>query len=204
MENTEQEEKKVQTEAEQAQQSESEQTQQAETEQMDADSKKSRKCKKQKKEDDAKDKELEELKAQVEEQKDRYLRLSAEFDNYRKRTLKERSDLLKTASGDTLSGMLPVLDDLERAMASMEKANDVAAVLEGVKLIYAKLQEFLKNKGVVEIDAKNQVFDTDLHEALTKIPAPSEDMKGKVVDVIQKGYKIEGKVIRYAKVVVGE
>ena len=89
-------------------------------------------------------------------------------------------------------------------MASMEKATDVSAVLEGVKLIYSKLQEFLKNKGDVEIDAMNQVFDTDLHEALTKIPAPTEDLKGKVVDVIQKGYKIEGKVIRYAKVVVGE
>ncbi len=196
MENTEQQEKDVKVDAEQMQQPESEQ--------VETDSKKSKKCKKQKKEDDAKDKELEELKAQAEEQKDRYLRLSAEFDNYRKRTLKERSDLLKTASGDTLSGMLPVLDDLERAMASMEKATDVSAVLEGVKLIYSKLQEFLKNKGVVEIDAMNQVFDTDLHEALTKIPAPSEDMKGKVVDVIQKGYKIEGKVIRYAKVVVGE
>lgn len=196
MENTEQEEKKVQTEEKQAQASESEQ--------IEADSKKTKKCKKQKKEDDAKDKELEELKAQVEEHKDRYLRLSAEFDNYRKRTLKERSDLLKTASGDTLSGMLPVLDDLERAMASMEKATDVSAVLEGVKLIYSKLQDFLKNKGVVEIDAMNQVFDTDLHEALTKIPAPTEELKGKVVDVIQKGYKIEGKVIRYAKVVVGE
>lgn len=196
MENTEQEEKKVQPEEKQAQASESEQ--------IEADSKKTKKCKKQKKEDDAKDKELEELKAQVEEHKDRYLRLSAEFDNYRKRTLKERSDLLKTASGDTLSGMLPVLDDLERAMASMEKATDVSAVLEGVKLIYSKLQDFLKNKGVVEIDAMNQVFDTDLHEALTKIPAPTEELKGKVVDVIQKGYKIEGKVIRYAKVVVGE
>lgn len=196
MENTEQQEKDVKIDAEQ--------TQQPESEQAETDSKKAKKCRKQKKEDEAKDKELEELKAQAEEQKDRYLRLSAEFDNYRKRTLKERSDLLKTASGDTLSGMLPVLDDLERAMASMQKATDVSAVLEGVKLIYSKLQEFLKNKGVVEIDAMNQVFDTDLHEALTKIPAPSEDMKGKVVDVIQKGYKIEGKVIRYAKVVVGE
>lgn len=196
MENTEQQEKEVKVDAGQ--------TQQPESEQVETDSKKSKKCRKQKKEDEAKDKEIEELKAQAEEQKDRYLRLSAEFDNYRKRTLKERSDLLKTASGDTLSGMLPVLDDLERAMASMEKATDVSAVLEGVKLIYSKLQEFLKNKGVVEIDAMNQVFDTDLHEALTKIPAPTEDLKGKVVDVIQKGYKIEGKVIRYAKVVVGE
>ncbi|MBR5957512.1 MAG: nucleotide exchange factor GrpE [Salinivirgaceae bacterium] len=181
-----------------------EQTQPTENEEVENDSKKSKKNRKQRKEDEAREKEIEELKAQVEEQKDRYLRLSAEFDNYRKRTLKERSDMLKTVNGDTLSGMLPVLDDLERAMQSMEKATDVAAVREGVVLIYSKLQEFLKNKGVVEIDAMNQVFDTDLHEAITKIPAPSEDLKGKVVDVIQKGYKIDTKVIRYAKVVVGE
>ena len=196
MENTEQEDKEVKVEGEPVAQ--------PETEEADNDSKKSKKSRKQRKEDETKDKEIEELKAQVEEQKDRYLRLSAEFDNYRKRTLKERSDMLKTVNGDTLSGMLPVLDDLERAMQSMEKATDVAAVREGVVLIYSKLQEFLKNKGVVEIDAMNQVFDTDLHEAITKIPAPSEDLKGKVVDVIQKGYKIDTKVIRYAKVVVGE
>ena len=196
MKNTEQEEKEVKVEGET--------NVQPETDDSDNDSKKSKKSRKQRKEDEAKDKEIEELKAQVEEQKDRYLRLSAEFDNYRKRTLKERSDMLKTANGDTLSGMLPVLDDLERAMQSMEKATDVAAVREGVVLIYNKLQEFLKNKGIVEIDAMNQVFDTDLHEAITKIPAPTEDLKGKVVDVIQKGYKIDTKVIRYAKVVVGE
>ena len=180
------------------------QTQPTENEEVENDSKKSKKNRKQRKEDEAREKEIEELKAQVEEQKDRYLRLSAEFDNYRKRTLKERSDMLKTVNGDTLSGMLPVLDDLERAMQSMEKATDVAAVREGVVLIYNKIQEFLKNKGIVEIDAMNQVFDTDLHEAITKIPAPTEDLKGKVVDVIQKGYKIDTKVIRYAKVVVGE
>lgn len=196
MENTEQEEKEVKVEGEPVAQ--------PETDEADNDSKKSKKSRRQRREDEAKDKEIEELKAQVEEQKDRYLRLSAEFDNYRKRTLKERSDMLKTVNGDTLSGMLPVLDDLERAMQSMEKATDVAAVREGVVLIYNKLQEFLKNKGIVEIDAMNQVFDTDLHEAITKIPAPSEDLKGKVVDVIQKGYKIDTKVIRYAKVVVGE
>ena len=181
-----------------------EQTQPTENEEVESDGKKSRKNRKQRKEDEAREKEIEELKAQLEEQKDRYLRLSAEFDNYRKRTLKERSDMLKTVNGDTLSGMLPVLDDLERAMQSMQKATDVDAVREGVVLIYNKIQEFLKNKGIVEIDAMNQVFDTDLHEAITKIPAPTEDLKGKVVDVIQKGYKIDTKVIRYAKVVVGE
>lgn len=199
MENTEQkqEQKDVQIDNEN-------QTENQANEQLKDDSKKSKKNKKSKNDDEAKDKEIEALKAQIAEQNDRYLRLSAEFDNYRKRTLKERAELLKTANGDTLSAMLPVLDDLERAMQSMEKATDVAAVYEGVVLIYNKLQEFMKNKGITEIDAMNQVFDTDLHEAITKIPAPTEDLKGKVVDVIQKGYKIEGKVIRYAKVVVGE
>ena len=200
MENTEQNTEQVENEVK----VDVEQSQPTENEEVESDGKKSRKNRKQRKEDEAREKEIEELKAQVEEQKDRYLRLSAEFDNYRKRTLKERSDMLKTVNGDTLSGMLPVLDDLERAMQSMQKATDVDAVREGVVLIYNKLQEFLKNKGIVEIDAMNQVFDTDLHEAITKIPAPTEDLKGKVVDVIQKGYKIDTKVIRYAKVVVGE
>ena len=200
MENTEQNTEQV----ENAVKVDVEQSQPTENEEVESDGKKSRKNRKQRKEDEAREKEIEELKAQLEEQKDRYLRLSAEFDNYRKRTLKERSDMLKTVNGDTLSGMLPVLDDLERAMQSMQKATDVDAVREGVVLIYNKIQEFLKNKGIVEIDAMNQVFDTDLHEAITKIPAPTEDLKGKVVDVIQKGYKIDTKVIRYAKVVVGE
>ncbi len=200
MENTEQNTEQVENEVK----VDVEQSQPTENEEVESDGKKSRKNRKQRKEDEAREKEIGELKAQVEEQKDRYLRLSAEFDNYRKRTLKERSDMLKTVNGDTLSGMLPVLDDLERAMQSMQKATDVDAVREGVVLIYNKIQEFLKNKGIVEIDAMNQVFDTDLHEAITKIPAPTEDLKGKVVDVIQKGYKIDTKVIRYAKVVVGE
>ena len=200
MENTEQNTEQVENEVK----VDIEQSQPTENEEVESDGKKSRKNRKQRKEDEAREKEIEELKAQLEEQKDRYLRLSAEFDNYRKRTLKERSDMLKTVNGDTLSGMLPVLDDLERAMQSMQKATDVDAVREGVVLIYNKIQEFLKNKGIVEIDAMNQVFDTDLHEAITKIPAPTEDLKGKVVDVIQKGYKIDTKVIRYAKVVVGE
>lgn len=200
MENTEQNTEQVESEVK----VDVEQSQPTENEEVESDGKKSRKNRKQRKEDEAREKEIEELKAQLEEQKDRYLRLSAEFDNYRKRTLKERSDMLKTVNGDTLSGMLPVLDDLERAMQSMQKATDVDAVREGVVLIYNKIQEFLKNKGIVEIDAMNQVFDTDLHEAITKIPAPTEDLKGKVVDVIQKGYKIDTKVIRYAKVVVGE
>ncbi len=151
-----------------------------------------------------KNKELEEIRYKMSDINDKYLRLSAEFDNYRKRTLKEKTDLIKTAGGDVLADVLPVMDDFERALQSMENAENVDAVKDGVNLIFNKFKEFIKSKGIVEIEAINQEFDTDLHEALTKIPAPSEELKGKVVDVIQKGYKIEEKVIRYAKVVVGE
>jgi len=151
-----------------------------------------------------KDKELEDIRYKMSEINDKYLRLSAEFDNYRKRTLKEKTDLLKTAGGDVLVDVLPVLDDFERAMQSMTNTEDIKAVKEGVVLIYNKFKEFIKAKGIVEIEALHQEFDTDLHEALTKIPAPEDKLKGKVVDVIQKGYKIEEKIIRYAKVVVGE
>lgn len=151
-----------------------------------------------------KDKEIEELGYKLSEINDKYMRLSAEFDNYRKRTLKEKMDLIKTAGGQVLADMLPIIDDFDRGLQTMENAEDVKAVKEGVDLIYNKFNEFTKSKGIEEIDALNQEFDTDLHEALTKIPAPSEDLKGKVVDVIQKGYKIGDKVIRFAKVVIGE
>lgn len=173
-------------------------------EQHHEEEKEGRKNKKHKKEDDKKEKEIIELKGKLNDLNDKYLRLSAEFDNYRKRTLKERSDFFRTASGDTLVAMLPVIDDLERALQSIERATEIEPVKEGVLLIYSKFKEFIKNKGIVEIDAMNQVFDTDLHEAITKIPAPSEDLKGKVVDIIQKGYRIDDKIVRYAKVVVGE
>jgi len=151
-----------------------------------------------------KDKEIEDLRYKMSDINDKYMRLSAEFDNYRKRTLKEKTELLKTAGGDTLAGMLPVIDDFERGLESMDSAEDVKAVKEGVALIYTKFKEFMKSKGIVEIDAMHQDFDTDFHEAITKIPAPEEKLKGKVVDVIQKGYKIDEKVIRFAKVVIGE
>ncbi|MCK9208313.1 MAG: nucleotide exchange factor GrpE [Salinivirgaceae bacterium] len=151
-----------------------------------------------------KEKELEETRYKMSEINDKYLRLSAEFDNYRKRTLKEKLDLMKTAGGESMKDMLPVVDDFERAMLSIENATDIVAVKDGINLIYIKFKEFMKNKGMVEIEALHQEFNTDLHEALTKIPAPDENLKGKVVDVVQKGYKIEDKVIRYAKVVVGE
>jgi len=135
---------------------------------------------------------------------DKYLRLSAEFDNYRKRTLRERMELTKTAAESVMLSILPVTDDFERAMHSIEQGMDFEATKEGILLIYNKFKEFNKQNGITEIEALGKDFDTDLHEALTKIPAPSENMKGKIIDVIQKGYYLNDKVIRFAKVVVGE
>ena len=135
---------------------------------------------------------------------DKYLRLAAEFDNYRRRTLKERMELLKSAGEDILVNLLPVMDDFERGLDSIEKAKDIDAVKEGVQLIYNKFGDFLKQRGIKEIDAKEKDFDTDLHEAITKIPAPDKKLKGKVVDVIEKGYYLNEKIIRFSKVVIGE
>jgi molecular chaperone GrpE len=141
---------------------------------------------------------------QVNELQDRYMRLMAEFDNYRKRTLKERMELLKSAGEDILVNILPVVDDFERGLQAMERTNDVDALKQGVGLIYNKFREFLSQRGIKEIDAINQDFNVDLHEAITKIPAPEENLKGKVIDVLSKGYIMNEKVIRFAKVVVGE
>ena len=138
------------------------------------------------------------------ELQDRYLRLSAEYDNFRKRTLKEKIDLQKSANHHLLEAILPVADDFDRAMQSVDEATDIKAVKEGMKLISGKFQGFLKQQGVKEIDAVKKEFDTDLHEAITKIPAPSKKLKGKVVDVIQKGYYLNDKVLRFSKVVIGE
>ncbi len=158
-----------------------------------------------------KDAELEDMQEKFEMAKenaaewhDKYIRLSAEFDNYRKRTLKEKADLTKQANGDLLKDILPVIDDFERGHDNLEKATDLEGVKEGINLIYNKFVEFLRQNGIKEIDAREKDFDIDFHEALTKIPAPTEDLKGKVVDVIEKGYLLNEKVIRYAKVVVGE
>lgn len=135
---------------------------------------------------------------------DKYLRLSAEFDNYRKRTLKEKAELTKSAGEQILEKILPVMDNFERALQSMETATDVPALREGVQLIYTTFRDFLSQHGVKEIECVNTDFNPDLQEAVTKIPAPSEEMKGKVVDCIQKGYTLYDKVIRFPKVVVGE
>lgn len=142
------------------------------------------------------------LEQKVAELTDRNLRLMAEFDNYRKRTLKERADLIKTAGENIFVNMLPLIDDFERALKAMETAQDVAAVKEGVQLIYDKFIKFLDQNGVKEIPTENAVFDVDRHEAVTTFPAPSEDMKGKIMDCVTKGYTLNDKVIRYPKVVV--
>ncbi len=146
-------------------------------------------------------KEMEEKVAAVNE---KYLRLSAEFDNYRKRTVKEKAELIKSAGEDLLSRILPVVDNFERALASIEKSDDVAALRQGVELIYNSFRDFLAQNGVKEIECMHADFNTDEQEAVTKIPAPSDELKGKVVDCIQKGYTLNGKVMRFAKVVVGE
>ena len=136
--------------------------------------------------------------------RDRHMRLQAEFDNYRKRTLKERIELLKTANESLLISLLPVVDDFDRANQTLESVEEESPVKEGVKLIYNKFQDFLKQNGIKEIEAKGLDFNTDLHEAITKIPAPTEELAGKNVDVVQKGYYLNDKVIRFAKVVIGE
>jgi len=150
----------------------------------------------------AQEKALEEEKAKFAELNDKHLRLQAEFDNFRKRTAKEKLDLTATASESVIKDILPVFDDFERALQNMEK-NGNEADLQGVTLIFNKLKDTLKKKGLEEIEAMGADFNTDEHEALTMIPAPEEDKKGKVLDVIQKGYKLNGKVIRFARVVVG-
>ena len=147
---------------------------------------------------------MQELGEKLTELNDKYLRLSAEFDNYRKRTLKEKMELTKSAGEKVLSGILPVMDNFERALKSMEMAKDVPALREGVELIYSNFKDFLSQNGVKEMECLHTDFDPELQEAVTKIPAPAEDLKGKVVDCIQKGYTLNDKVIRFPKVVVGE
>jgi molecular chaperone GrpE len=146
----------------------------------------------------------EDLTAKLTEMQDKYLRLSAEFDNYRKRTLKEKMEMAKTASESVMVGLLPVIDDFERALLSIGETNDCNSIRAGIDLIYNKFSDFLKQNGVREIVSFNHNFDADIHEAITKIAAPDDSLKGKVVDVIQKGYTLNEKVIRFPKVVVGE
>lgn len=142
--------------------------------------------------------------AEYDDLKDKYLRLFAEFDNYKKRTIRERLDLMKSASQDMMTAILPVLDDFDRAQKNaeaQEKTGD--PVLEGLLLVHTKLYGILKQKGLEDMDPSGENFDPELHEAITEIPAPTPDMKGKVIDTIEKGYRLNDKIIRYAKVVVG-
>ena len=150
------------------------------------------------------EKELEDAKEQLEQQKDKFLRLSAEFDNYRKRTMKEKAELILNGGEKTISSILPILDDFERALQNMEKATDVNAIKEGVEIIYNKFIKVLKENGVKVIETKGQPLNTDFHEAIAVIPAPEEAQKGKILDCVQNGYTLNDKVIRHAKVVVGE
>ncbi len=145
--------------------------------------------------------EMEKLRMELEEAKDKYIRLAAEFDNFRKRTAKERVELIQTAGKDVI---LDVLDDSERAQKQMETSEDIAQIKEGIQLVFSKLQSTLQHRGLKKMEAKNQAFDADLHEAITEIPAPTEDMVGKVIDEVQPGYYLNDKLIRFAKVVVGK
>ena len=148
--------------------------------------------------------EVEKLQAEQEEMKDKYLRLSAEFDNYRKRTMKEKAELILNGGEKAFKAILPVIDDMERALATMQKATDVDAVKEGVDLIYNKFIQILGQNGVHAIDTKEKELDTDFHDAIAIIDASSEELKGKILDCVETGYTLNDKVIRHAKVVVGK
>jgi len=143
------------------------------------------------------------LKQELATANDKYLRLYAEFDNFRRRTIKEREEARKTEGKELIVALLPVLDDFERAMKSMEKATDVAPIKEGVTLVQHKLKNILGQKGLKPMESIGQPFDADVHEAITNIPAPNEDLKGKVIDEMEKGYLLNDKVVRFAKVIVG-
>lgn len=149
-------------------------------------------------------KELEETKQVLEDYKDKYLRLSAEFDNYRKRTMKEKAELIKNGGEKAISAILPILDDLERALQNMQKADDVKAMYEGIDLIHQKFLKNLGHEGLEKMNPVGEAFDTDFHEAIALVPAPEEAQKGKVLDCVQTGYKLNDKVIRHAKVVVAQ
>jgi molecular chaperone GrpE len=147
---------------------------------------------------------LEGLKMELNEQKDKYLRLFAEFDNFKRRTAKERIELMQTAGREIMTALLDVLDDCDRTKKVLQDSNDIDAIKQGVNLVFHKFRTTLEQKGLKSMSSVNEEFDADLHEAITEIPAPSEQLKGKVIDELQKGYKLGDKIIRYAKVVVGK
>ncbi len=148
--------------------------------------------------------EIVELKQQVGDLKDKYLRVFAEFENFRKRSVREKLDMMKTAAQDTMSVMLPVLDDFDRAKKSADSPDSEEKFSEGIELLYHKIYNVLGSKGLSVMESNGETFDPELHEAITEIPAPTEEMKGKVIDTVEKGYKLKDKIIRHAKVVVGK
>lgn len=153
---------------------------------------------------DEKETQVIELQSKVNELNDKYLRLYSEFDNFRKRTTKEKIELIQTAGEDVFKNVLPVLDDFERAIKANIETTDIKAVNDGVNLVYNKLKSTLTQKGLEEMKSVGEVFNPDIHEAITNIPAPSEEMKGKVVEELEKGYILNGKIIRFAKVIIGQ
>lgn len=152
---------------------------------------------------DAEDK-VAQLEKDLAKEKKEYLFLMAEFDNFRKRTLKEKSELIRNAGESAFKGLLPIVDDFERALKASEGSEDASAIREGMELIYKKLKKYMEQNGVKEMDPEDKVFDADKHEAITAVPVPDEDMKGKIIDTVEKGYTINDKVLRHAKVVVGQ
>lgn len=154
-------------------------------------------------EGDAQDTKEESLEEKIKVQEDKYLRLFSEFDNFRKRTQKEKAELISATKADVFKLILPILDDFDRALKSITNASDVESLKEGVELIHSKILQTLKSKGLESMEILHQEFNADEHEAITNIPAPSEDLKGKIVDVVETGYKLNDKIIRYPKVVVG-
>ncbi|MEO6903399.1 MAG: nucleotide exchange factor GrpE [Bacteroidia bacterium] len=150
-----------------------------------------------------KDSEIADLKKEIREVNDKYIRLYSEFDNFRKRTAKEKIDIIQTGSEDVFKSLLPIIDDFERAIKSNAETTDLKAVNDGVQLIYNKLKSTLTHKGLAEMASIGEPFNADIQEAITSIPAPSEDMKGKVIEELEKGYMLNGKIIRFAKVVIG-
>ena len=154
--------------------------------------------------DDPKEKEIAELKAQVEKEKKEYLFLMAEFDNFRKRTLKEKSEIIKNAGEKVFKGILPIVDDMERGLKAAEDSDDAKSMKEGMHLIYNKLRKYMEQNGVKENSPDDKDFDTERHEAISAVPVPDEALKGKILDTVEKGYTINDKVLRHAKVVVGQ
>ena len=156
-------------------------------------------------EEDSKEEEPKKVEDELADMKDKYLRLYSEFENFRRRTAKERLDLIQTSTEDLMRSLLPVLDDYDRASDQMEKAEDVESVKEGVALIHTKFRQILESKGLKEMDSSvGNEFDAEMHEAITQAPAPSDDLKGKIIDEIEKGYQLKEKIIRFPKVVIGQ